>query len=187
VVLYEDLPEDGEIVSFNQAADGDGAFEICQSEDGYVGNVQQNSQGESICDTKDGAKDSFYVLQLAEGADDGEAGGLAAKFHEKHGTGQPEMGELPPAMQFDFTDEEKIEIGEAMAETDAIKRMIEECAGADRPDTCGPKPKQGVWTNFQCSNTGSEDVGRAAAGYGCIGVNFVGQTVADALNVFGIH
>jgi hypothetical protein len=53
------------------------------------------------------------------------------------------MGELPPVMQFEFTEEEKIEIGEAMAETDAIQRMIEECAGADRPDTCGPPPKQG--------------------------------------------
>ena len=48
-------------------------------------------------------------------------------------------------MKFDFTEEEKIEIGEAMAETDAIKRMTDECAGADRPDTCGPKPKQGIF------------------------------------------
>ena len=37
-VLYEELPEDGEIVSFNQAGDSEGAFEICQSEDGAVGN-----------------------------------------------------------------------------------------------------------------------------------------------------
>jgi hypothetical protein len=141
-VLYEDMPEDGEIVSFNQAGDSDGAFEICQSEDGAVGKTE-DTQGGIVCRTASGAKKSFYVLQLAEGADDGEAGGLAAKFHEKHGTGQPEMGVLPPFMLFDFTDEEKIEIGEAMAETDAIQRMVEECAGADRPDTCGPKVKQG--------------------------------------------
>ena len=140
-VLYEELPEDGEIVSFNHAADGDGAFEICQSEDGYVGNVQQNSQGDSICDTKDGAKDSFYVLQLAEGADDGEAGGLAAKFREKQESvepGQIEVGDLPPYMQFEFTEEERDEIDEAMEGTDAIQRMNEECAGADAPETCGP-------------------------------------------------
>ena len=28
-VLYEDLPEDSEIVSFNQVGDSEGAFEIC--------------------------------------------------------------------------------------------------------------------------------------------------------------
>jgi hypothetical protein len=144
-VLYEDMPEDGEIVSFNQAGDGDGAFEICQSEDGAVGSTEE-TQGGLVCRTASGAEESFYVLRmpLAEGdAHDVPRRGLAAKFHEKHGTGQPEMGELPPFMQFEFTDEEKIEIGEAMAETDAMKRMREECAGADRPDTCGPKPKQG--------------------------------------------
>jgi hypothetical protein len=143
-VLYEELPEDGEIVSFNQAGDGDGAFEICQSEDGAVGSIAETTQGGLVCRTVSGAKDSFYVLQLAEGADDGEAGGLALKMQKKLGIEQPEMGELPPFMQFEFTDEEKIELGEAMAETDAIKRMTEECAGADRPDTCGPKPKQGL-------------------------------------------
>ena len=149
-VLYEELPEDGEIVSFNQAGDGDGAFEICQSEDGAVGSVAE-MQGGTICDTKDGAKDSFYVLRVPDQddqedveEDEGETGGLAAKFHEKYGTGQPEMGELPPFMQFDFTDEEKIEIGEAIAGTDAIKRMAEECAGEDRPDGCGPESKQGI-------------------------------------------
>ena len=145
-VLYEDMPEDGEIVSFNQAGDGDGAFEICQSEDGAVGSTEE-TQGGLVCRTASGAEESFYVLRmpLAEGdAHDVPRRGLAAKFHEKHGTEQPEMGELPPFMQFEFTDEEKIELGEAMAETDAIKRMTEECAGADRPDTCGPKPKQGL-------------------------------------------
>ena len=89
-VLYLDLPEDGEIVSFNQAGDGDGAFEICQSEDGYVGNVQLNLQGESICDTKDGAKESFYVMHLGDQddqeaveEDEGETGGFAKKLQKK--------------------------------------------------------------------------------------------------------
>ena len=59
-VLYEELPEDGEIISFNQAGDSEGAFEICQSEDGAVGSIAK-MQGGTVCDTKDGAKDSFYV------------------------------------------------------------------------------------------------------------------------------
>ena len=143
-VLYEDLPDDGEIVSFNQAGDGDGAFEICQSEDGAVGSIAETTQGGLVCRTVSGAKDSFYVLQLAEGADDGEAGGLAAKMQKKLGTEQAEVGELPPLLTFEFTDEERKEIGEVLAETDAIKRMTEECASADRPETCGPKPKQGA-------------------------------------------
>ena len=142
-VLYEDMPEDGEIVSFNQAGDGDGAFEICQSEDGAVGTTE-DTQGGLVCRTASGAKDSFYVLQLAEGADDGEAGGLAAKMQKKLGTEQAEVGELPPLLTFEFTDEERKEIGEVLAETDAIKRMTEECASADRPETCGPMPKQGA-------------------------------------------
>ena len=86
--LYDDLPKGREIVSFNQAGDGDGAFEICQSEDGAVGSIAETTQGGLVCRTVSGAKDSFYVLQLAEGADDGEAGGLAKKFQKKHGTGQ---------------------------------------------------------------------------------------------------
>ncbi len=40
-VLYEELPEDGEIVSFNQAGDSEGAFEVCQSEDGAVGSIAE--------------------------------------------------------------------------------------------------------------------------------------------------
>ena len=64
-VLYEDMPDDGEIVSFNQAGDGDGAFEICQSEDGAVGSVAE-MQGGTVCDTKDGAKDSFYLLRVPD-------------------------------------------------------------------------------------------------------------------------
>ena len=63
-VLYEELPEDGEIVSFNQAGDSEGAFEICQSEDGAVGSIAE-MQGGTVCDTKDGAKDRCYVFTRA--------------------------------------------------------------------------------------------------------------------------
>ena len=60
-VLYEDLSGDREIVSFNKAGDSDEAFEMCQSEDGSLGSLEE-TQGGVVCDTKDGAKDSFYVL-----------------------------------------------------------------------------------------------------------------------------
>jgi hypothetical protein len=143
-VLYEEMPEDGEIVSFDHAGDTEGAFEICQSEAGAVGTIAETTQGGLVCRTASGANDSFYVLQLAAGADDGEAGDLDSSIKMTLELEQPEMGVLPPLLQFEFTDEEKIELGEAMAETDAMKRMTEECAGADRPDSCGPKPKQGI-------------------------------------------
>ena len=87
--MYEELPEDGEIVSFNQAGDSEGAFEICQSEDGAVGSVAE-MQGGTICDTKDGAKDRFYVLRVPDQddqedveEDEGEVGGLAKKLQKK--------------------------------------------------------------------------------------------------------
>ncbi len=64
-VLYEELSEDGEIVSFTNAADGDGAFEICQSEDGAVGSIAE-MKGGAVCETKDGAKESFYVLRVPD-------------------------------------------------------------------------------------------------------------------------
>ena len=85
-VLYEELPEDGEIVSFNQAGDSEGAFEICQSEDGAVGSIAE-MQGGTVCDTKDGAKDSFYLLRVPDQddqedveEDEDEVGGLALKL-----------------------------------------------------------------------------------------------------------
>jgi hypothetical protein len=62
-ILYEDLPEDGEIVSLNKAGDGDEVFEICQSEGGEVGTVTE-SQGGAVCATQKGPMDSFYVLHV---------------------------------------------------------------------------------------------------------------------------
>ena len=140
-VLYEELPEDGEIVSFNQAGDGDGAFEICQSEDGAVGSIAE-MQGGTVCDTKDGAKDSFYVLRVPDQddqedveEDEGETGGLALKLQKKvrdkisgdglgSGFGGPNGGGLLP--DFDWTEDEKEEIREALEDTDAWNRFIEE-------------------------------------------------------------
>ena len=136
-VLYEELPEDGEIVSFNQAGDSEGAFEICQSEDGAVGSVAE-MQGGTICDTKDGAKDSFYVLRVPDRddqedveEDEGETGGLALKLQKKvrdhHSEESVETGLLP---DFDWSDEEQVELSDAIREaleaTDAWQRYLDE-------------------------------------------------------------
>ncbi len=129
-VLYEELPEDGEIVSFNQAGDGDGAFEICQSEDGAVGSVAE-MQGGTICDTKDGAKDSFYVLRVPDQEDveedEGVVGGLAKKLQKKvrdhHSEESVGTGMMP---DFDWSEEELNEIQEALEATDAWQRYLDE-------------------------------------------------------------
>jgi len=143
-VLYEDMPEDGEIVSFNQAGDGDGAFEICQSEDGAVGSVAEG-QGGTLCDTKDGAKDNFYVLRVPDqddqggvDEDEGETGGIAGKLQKKvrdhHSEESVGTGMMP---DFDWSEEEKMEMMKALAETDAFQRFLQEAP-----------PKQAVKKGF---------------------------------------
>jgi hypothetical protein len=140
--LNDDLPKGGEIVSFNQAGDGDGAFEICQSQDGAVGTIAATTQGGAVCDTKDGAKDSFYVFgvpgqddQEEVEEDEGEGGGLALKLQKKvrdtiysdglgSGFGGPHGGGLLP--DFDWTDEEVEEIREALEDTDAWTRFLDQ-------------------------------------------------------------
>ena len=149
-VLYEDMPEDGEIVSFNQAGDGDGAFEICQSEDGAVGSTEE-TQGGLVCRTASGAEESFYVLRmpLAEGdahdvprrgllanqeaveEDEGETGGFAKKLQKKVRDHQSEKsvgtGMLP---DFDWDEAEQEEMSDAIREaleaTDAWQRYLDE-------------------------------------------------------------
>ena len=141
-VLYEELPEDGEIVSFNQAGDGDGAFEICQSEDGAVGSIAE-MQGGTVCDTKDGAKDSFYVLRVPDQddqedveEDEGETGGLALKLQKKvrdhHSEESVGTGMMP---NFDWSEEEQIEIQEALEATDVWQRYLDE--GPEKMGSCG--------------------------------------------------
>ena len=136
-VLYEDMPEDGEIVSFNQAGDGDGAFEICQSEEGTVGSIVE-MQGGAVCETKDGAKESFYVLHLGDQddqeaveEDEGETGGFAKKLQKKVRDHQSEKsvgtGMLP---DFDWDEAEQEEMSDAIREaleaTDAWQRYLDE-------------------------------------------------------------
>ena len=137
-VLYEDMPEDGEIVSFNQAGDGDGAFEICQSEDGAVGSTEE-TQGGLVCRTAPGAAESFYVLRmpLAEGdAHDVPRRGLLAnqeakKLQKKVRDHQSEKsvgtGMLP---DFDWDEAEQEEMSDAIREaleaTDAWQRYLDE-------------------------------------------------------------
>ena len=62
-VLYEDMPEDGEIVSFNQAGDGDGAFEICQSEDGAVGSTEETYRVASCAARRRAQKRAFMCYE----------------------------------------------------------------------------------------------------------------------------
>ena len=145
-VLYEDLPEDGEIISFNMAGDGDGAFEICQSEDGAVGSIAE-MQGGTVCDTKDGAKDSFYVLRVPDQddqedveEDEGETGGLALKLQKKvrdhHSEESVETGMMP---DFDWSEEEQIEIQQALEATDAWQRYLDEGPETQGVDAEGNK------------------------------------------------
>ena len=155
-VLYEDMPEDGDIVSFNQAGDGDGAFEICQSEEGTVGSIVE-MQGGAVCDTKDGDKDSFYVLRVPDQddqeeveEDEGEGGGLALKLQKKvrdkinsdglgSGFGGPNGGGLLP--DFDWTEEEVKEIREAVEDTDAWIRFLDQTEEDGRHGADGTSAK----------------------------------------------
>ena len=99
-------------------------------------------QGGTVCDTKDGAKDSFYVLRVPDQddqedveEDEGEVGGLALKLQKKvrdkisgdglgSGFGGPNGGGLLP--DFDWTEDEKEEIREALEDTDAWIRFLDQ-------------------------------------------------------------
>ena len=124
-VLYEDMPEDGEIVSFDNAGDTEGAFEICQSEAGIVGTLEESPYG-AVCDTKDGAEESFYVLRVRDQDDqedeEQESAGFVIRMpvdaEEEEGTGM--------LSDFDWTEEEKEEMAEALGATDAWQRFANE-------------------------------------------------------------
>jgi len=124
-VLYEDMPEDGEIVSFDNAGDTEGAFEICQSEAGIVGTLEESPYG-AVCDTKDGAEESFYVLRAPDIGDQDDVEHESAGFvitmpvedEESVGTGM-----MP---DFDWSEQEQIEIQEALEATDAWQRYLDE-------------------------------------------------------------
>ena len=130
-VLYEDIPEDGEIVSFDNAGDTEGAFEICQSEAGIVGTLEESPYG-AVCDTKDGAEESFYVLRVPDQDDQEDEEQESAGFvitrpvedEESVGTGM-----MP---DFDWSEQEQIEIQEALEATDAWQRYLDE-----GPETMG--------------------------------------------------
>ena len=131
-VLYEDLPEDAGLLSINSVADEDQPLLICQSEDGVVGTVSESQSG-AVCDTRDGEEDTFYVLIMGPPVDEDyedeeESGGIAGALRRKqmeraqgesHGGG----GMLP---DFDWTEEEKEEIAEALRATDAWQRFVDE-------------------------------------------------------------
>jgi hypothetical protein len=125
-VLYEDLPEDGEIVSFNQAGDGDGAFEICQREDGAVGTIAETTQGGAVCDTKDGAKDSFYVLV------DQQSSLSPRDDSNDEDSGINLSDRITQGFYYEFSDEAVDEMYEALATTNAWQNALE--AEASHPE-----------------------------------------------------
>ena len=150
-VLYEVLPENAALLSLNRVGvqgnpltAGAGSFLVCQSEDGVIGTVSEG-QGGAVCDTRDGEEDTFYVLIMGPPVDEDyedvdedyedeeESGGIAdalrkkqsKRMRESHGGG----GMLP---DFDWTEEEKEEMAEALEATDAWQRFVEEGDGGRR-------------------------------------------------------
>ena len=143
-VLYADLPEDAGLLSLNSVGDEGEPLLICQSEDGVIGTVSEG-QGGAVCDTRDGEEDTFYVLIMGPPVDEDyedvdedyedeeESGGIAdalrkkqsKRMRESHGGG----GMLP---DFDWTEEEKEEMAEALEATDAWQRFVEEGDGGRR-------------------------------------------------------
>ena len=87
-VLYEDMPEDGEIVSFDNAGDNEGAFEICQSEAGIVGALEESPYG-AVCDTKDGAEEKKEGDKDVEMKDAKEGSAEAEEKSEKKAEDAP--------------------------------------------------------------------------------------------------
>lgn len=166
-VLYEEMPEDGEIVSFDNAGDTEGAFEICQSEAGIVGTLEESPYG-AVCDTKDGAEESFYVLRVpdqdyqedVEQADPFGGGLQSAGFtleipaedEESVGTGM-----MP---DFDWSEQEHIEIQEALEATDAWQRYLDE--GPETMGLDGSSSK--LWHSDTEQEKGQEDNTRRLKG-----------------------
>ena len=151
-VLYEDIPEDGEIVSFDNAGDTEGAFEICQSEAGIVGTLEESPYG-AVCDTKDGAEESFYVLRVRDQDDQEDEEQESAGFvitrpvedEESVGTGM-----MP---DFDWSEQEQIEIQEALEATDAWQRYLDE--GPETMGLDGSSSK--LWHSDTEQENGQED------------------------------
>ena len=151
-VLYEDIPEDGEIVSFDNAGDTEGAFEICQSEAGIVGTLEESPYG-AVCDTKDGAEESFYVLRVPDQDDQEDEEQESAGFvitrpvedEESVGTGM-----MP---DFDWSEQEQIEIQEALEATDAWQRYLDE--GPETMGLDGSSSK--LWHSDTEQENGQED------------------------------
>ena len=141
-ILYEDLPEDGEIVSFNKVGDDGVEFQVCQSEDGDIGTVSQ-MQGGAVCDTREDAEDSFYVLYLGDQADDEDeaddeaVGGLAQKMQKK----MRSRGGNLMFPDFDWTEDEQEEIREALEDTGAWERFLEESEDDGRRGMDGTSAK----------------------------------------------
>ena len=130
-VLYEDLPEDAGLLSINGVENADEPLLICQSEDGVLGTVSEG-QDSAVCETREGEEDTFYVLIIGPPVDDDyeaeeESGGIPDALRKKP-TKEDIMNDGAVGMMPDFnwTEEEKEEIAEALAVTDAWQRFVEE-------------------------------------------------------------
>ena len=130
--MYEDLPEDAGFLSINSVADEDQPLLICQSEDGVIGTVSEG-QGGAVCDTREGEEDTFYVLIMGPPVDEDyedeeeSGGGIADALRKKRSKKSMQSdggGGILPA--FDWTEEEKEEMAEALEATDAWQRFVEE-------------------------------------------------------------
>ena len=116
-------------------------------------------QGGTVCNTKDGAKDSFYVFHLDDQddqedveEDEGETGGIAGKLQKKVRDHQSEQGvEAGMLPDFDWSDEDQDEMSDAIRDaleaTDAWQRYLDE-----GPETqggwAGGSDKYGVTGTF---------------------------------------
>ena len=131
-VLYEDLPEDAGLLSINSVADEDQPLLICQSEDGVIGNVSESTQGSAACVTREGVEDTFCVLILGEPVDDDyeveeELGGIADALRKKQSKRITEShGDDGLFPAFDWTEDEREEMMEALETMDAWQRFLDE-------------------------------------------------------------
>ena len=141
-VLYEDIPEDGEIVSFDNAGDTEGAFEICQSEAGIVGTLEESPYG-AVCDTKDGAEESFYVLRVRDQDDQEDEEQESAGFVITMPVEAEESVGTRFMPDFDWSGEEQVEIMDALEETDAWQRFLDESPEVQRLR----QAKKGFWSS----------------------------------------
>ena len=125
-------------MSFNQAGDSGGAFEICQSENGSVGSLEE-TQGGVVWDTQEGAKESFYVLV------DQQSSFSPSEDSNDEDAGIDLSDSITQGFDYEFSDEDVDEMYEALATTNAWQNTLE--AEASHPEH-GIKKKKEFFQSF---------------------------------------